>query len=349
MPPRAITFHPPRGPVPDWEAHPGLEPESVFTKASTNHYATRKSWENSRYDSPIAEPIFIALKINELCKILPGVYPEDHPMKGQVYYYKPITEFGWTFIDTRDLAVLSTPPGDRGRILQRHGKVRHYIINEFRGHFGSNCCNACDTSDPYSFAYGTSRYVWMNDVKQQLERMFGTSRGHNRTPYEKANKIYRNIFFITWDPQVEESALDRMGIDWVSSAFQIKKAKLSEVMNVIGLRSIDNRPPDPSNPAGGGRSLIPCAGNNAAFQIQVLLSLRYMELPLVERFCSGRSLVEGEGALKWMPFSWSETQMDNANIPPGETTGRRNKDEKNHNWMPQKITYFEPKDQHTAK
>ncbi|KAM0561822.1 hypothetical protein ACHAPJ_002993 [Fusarium lateritium] len=307
---------------------------------------------NGNYKPPATEPIFVALKFNELCKALSGVYPEEHRMKGQNYHYKPITEIGWSILDTRKITDQSKPPGDRGQNLSKQAFSLHYIISEFRGHSESNCCNPWDTPEPYTFAYGKSGYIGMNEVERELTRTFNHVRVQNRTQLEKKNGTYRKLLFIAWDPRVEETALVRMGLDWfsrkeyvklfdiqnhplVSSAFKGQKLNWVRVMDLIGLRSQDSKPRDPSSPESGGRSLTQCAGNYVSFQIQILLSLQYMEHSLADRFSRGQSLVEGDGALDWVPFFWSGRHMDRVSIPLGDTLYRRRPEHANRNDVPQ--------------
>ncbi|KAF4963292.1 hypothetical protein FSARC_8694 [Fusarium sarcochroum] len=317
---------PPEGPVPDWESHPGLKSEGVFAKATTYHYArhnetqaTAEPMDLQRLSKFFPETNLVALKINELCRALSGVYPEEHRMKGQKYHYKPITEIGWSILDTRKIVSRNTPPGDRGRNLFKRAESLHYIMNEFRGHFDSNCCNPWDTPEPYTFAYGKSGYIGMDEVERQLTRMFKNVRTHNRTQQEKKNRLYRKLIFIAWDPRVEDTALARMGLDWFShkeyvkpfdlqkhplvlSAFNGQKPNCARVMDLIGLRSQDSKPRDPSSSESGGRSLTHCAGNHVNFQMQILFSLQYMKSSLADRFSRGRSLVDGDGALDWVLF-----------------------------------------------
>lgn len=65
----------------------------------------------------------------------------------------------------------------------------------------------------------------------------------------------------------------------------------------------------------GGHNIIHNAGNDTVFQIQILLSLRYMDSQLVEHFRQGYSLVEGDNALPWLPYQRSGRHMDQENVP----------------------------------
>ena len=86
-------------------------------------------------------------------------------------------------------------------------------------------------------------------------------------------------------------------------------------MNRLGIRYMDARIQLYIDRDHGGHNIIHNAGNDTVFQIQILLSLRYMDSQLVERFRQGYSLVEGDDALPWLPYQWSGRHMDQENVP----------------------------------
>lgn len=82
------------------------------------------------------EPILVSIDFEDLCWFMEVQYAS-----GTRYYFKPITEIGWTWLDTRTMVAFSVPdekpyppPGDRGVNLRGKMKAQHFIINEFRGH-----------------------------------------------------------------------------------------------------------------------------------------------------------------------------------------------------------------------
>ncbi|KAJ4025334.1 hypothetical protein NW752_002802 [Fusarium irregulare] len=165
------------------------------------------------YSLPSDEPIIISIDFEDLCWSAMGTYPQNHPHRGDTYTYRPITEIGWTTLDTRDFNKLKTPPGDRAVDVLKTMSSSHYIINEFRGHFGRNC-EPWHETEPYNFAFGKSKYISTDDipriVKKRLEQVM---KPRNLTKREKDEKIPRNIVFLTWDPQLEIRTLERFGLE----------------------------------------------------------------------------------------------------------------------------------------
>ena len=86
-------------------------------------------------------------------------------------------------------------------------------------------------------------------------------------------------------------------------------------MNRLGIRYMDARIQLYIDRDHGGHNIIHNADNDTVFQIQILLSLRYMDSQLFERFRQGYSLVEGDDALPWLPYQWSGRHMDQENVP----------------------------------
>jgi hypothetical protein len=108
------------------------------------------------------------------------------------------------------------PPGDRASNLFYKMHPSHYVINEFRGHFGGNC-GGWHVTEPHSFVFGPSQYINSDQLAPTLESLLtNLLKSRERTAYEKANKIDRNIVFLTWDPKLELDTLARLGLDWFS-------------------------------------------------------------------------------------------------------------------------------------
>jgi len=165
------------------------------------------------YSLPIDEPVIISIDFEDLYWFAMGTYPQNHPRAGRTYTYKPITEIGWTVLDTRDFAKLRTRPGDRAVDIFITMSSSHYIFNEFRGHFGRKC-EPWHETEPDNFAYRKSKYISTEDIPKILnKRLVQAMEPRNLTQREKDEKIPRNIVFLTWDPNLEISTLDRFGLD----------------------------------------------------------------------------------------------------------------------------------------
>lgn len=167
------------------------------------------------YTPTVDDPIIVSIDFETLCRFAQGTYPGSHWMRGTPYDYNPITEIGWTIFDTRELAKKTTPPGDRAVNLHRQMNASHYIINEFRGHFGRNCnLKWSHETEPYNFAYGTSQYLASEDIATILTRRFeNVLKTRNLTKHERTNKIPGNMVFLAWDVHLEMDALDRLDLD----------------------------------------------------------------------------------------------------------------------------------------
>ncbi|KAJ4136166.1 hypothetical protein NW768_003774 [Fusarium equiseti] len=164
------------------------------------------------YTVPRDEPVLVSIDFESLCWFATGTYPENHPMNG-LYKYSPITEIGWTLLDTRDFTKLKTPPGDRAVDIFKTMKSSHYIINEFRGHFDGKCGNYHET-EPYNFAFGKSKYIPTEDIpKILIKRLEQVMKPRNLTKRERDENIPRNIVFLTWAPDLEICTLERFGLD----------------------------------------------------------------------------------------------------------------------------------------
>jgi hypothetical protein len=157
------------------------------------------------------------LDFETLCWSTEAKYPEAHYMAGQSYDYKPITEIGWTMLDTRELVKNAVAPGDRASDIFKQMSASHYIINEFRGHCGRNCTNNnswVHETEPYNFAFSKSQYINTADITRILTTRFENAlKPRNLTKHERDNKIPRNIVFLAWDAHLELKALDRLGLD----------------------------------------------------------------------------------------------------------------------------------------
>lgn len=99
---------------------------------------------------------------------------------------------GWTWFDTRPMVESSIkeakqypPPGDRASNLFYKMHPSHYIINEFRGHFGGNC-GKYHVTEPYSFEFGPSQYIDSDQLAPTLESLFKNSlKSRERTKHER--------------------------------------------------------------------------------------------------------------------------------------------------------------------
>lgn len=65
------------------------------------------------YSLPSDELITVSIDFEDLCWFAMGTYPQNHPRRGDTYTYRPITEIGWTTLDTYDFTKLQMPPEDR--------------------------------------------------------------------------------------------------------------------------------------------------------------------------------------------------------------------------------------------
>ncbi|EWG43187.1 hypothetical protein FVEG_15536 [Fusarium verticillioides 7600] len=231
------------------------------------------------------------------------------------------------------------PPGDRASNLFYKMHPSHYIINEFRGHFGGNC-GAWHTTEPYSFVFGPSQYINSDQLAPTLESLLtNLLKSRERTAYEKANKIDRNIVFLTWDPTLELDTLARLGLDWFSrpniQLFDLQKHHMfakqhgcHKVMDAIGLRYRDNRLLRAGDRRKGGHDVLHNGANDTVFQIQILLALQYMDPQLkpkvYDRVNFGQPPMTP--VTTWLDFTWRGSVLDTLNVPlvdlrtvPGET------------------------------
>ncbi|KAM0561825.1 hypothetical protein ACHAPJ_002996 [Fusarium lateritium] len=341
---------PPPGKIPDWREHDGLRREDVLENQGVEFYdPPRQDADSQSYKPSTFDPIFVSINFEYLCMALTGTYPVGHPKKGLKYRYKPITEIGWAVIDTRKITQLRFPPGDRAKDLHKEMGTNHYIVNEFRGHSSSNCNYSWHTPGPYNFAFGRSRYIDSKDIVMYLTNALEELRMRNRTEDEKGKGTLHKLCFITWDSHPDERTLARLGLDWfsepdiklldlqqhylVSATFR-QRPMTSELMDRLGLRSKDQKPQLRGDIENGGYSLTNCAGNNAVFQLQIILTLKYLKPAHVDKLFEG-SLVEGENALDWLPFSWTGQHIDRINVPVGEVPTPRKPHELNKSSVPQ--------------
>ncbi|KAJ4255481.1 hypothetical protein NW762_009476 [Fusarium torreyae] len=202
----------------------------------------------------------------------------------------------WAVIDNRKITQLRFPPGDRAQDLHKEMGTNHYIINEFRGHYGSNCNYSWHTPGSYNFAFGRSRYIDSKGIVMYLTNALEELRMRNRTKDDKDNGTLRKLCFITWDSHPEERTLARLGLDWFSEP-DIKLLDLqqhylrpmaSELMARLELRYKDQKPQLRGDIKNAGYSLTNCAGNNAVFHLEILLALNYTKPAYVDKLFEGR-------------------------------------------------------------
>ncbi|RKL41735.1 hypothetical protein BFJ72_g5075 [Fusarium proliferatum] len=301
-------------------------PDDTLNDDSTDGTAASKYVAPENWKAPI----FISIDSEDLCWFATGEYAN-----GTQYSYKPTTELGWTWFDTRPMVESYleetkpyTSPGDRGSNLFYKMHPSHYIINEFRGHFGGNC-GAFHVTEPYSFVFGPSQYIDSDQLAPTLESLLANSlKSRERTAYEKANKIDRNIVFLTWDSELEENTLARLGLDWFSrpniQLFDLQRHLMftgqrscQTVMDAIGLRYRDNRLFRAGDKRKGGHDILHNGANDTVFQIQILLALQYMDPELkpklYDRVNSGQKPMTP--ITTWLDFTWRGSVLDALNVP----------------------------------
>ncbi|KAF5593328.1 hypothetical protein FPCIR_5333 [Fusarium pseudocircinatum] len=276
-----------------WDLEGSISRHKRFTQAS--HAAGRSNKLVSCARRACAEgwkePILVSIDFEDLCWFLTGKYAS-----GSQYYYKPITEVGWTWLDTRTMVASSVagekpypPPGDRGFNLRAKMKAQHFIINEFRGHFGALYLEQPNTS---------IRTILVSTLERQLHHLL---KSRERTAYEKANKIDRNVVFLTWDSTLEEDTLARLGLDWFSRPnIQLLDLQMHHAL---------------PRKLGCSHDLVHNAANDTVFQMQILLALEYMDEGLKEKIRLEQSLVQGEDCLDCLPYPWSGRTFDQENNP----------------------------------
>ena len=88
----------------------------------------------------------------------------------------------------------------------------------------------------------------------------------------------------------------------------------NRAMNRLGIRYMDAQIQLHKDKDHRGHNIIHNAGSDTAFQIQIFLALKYMNPQLAERFRQGYSLVEGDDALPWLPYTWSGCHIDQVNV-----------------------------------
>ncbi|KAJ0157717.1 Uncharacterized protein HZ326_0118 [Fusarium oxysporum f. sp. albedinis] len=88
-------------------------------------------------------------------------------------------------------------------IFREKMTASHYIINEFRGHLGDDCTRTKKwdhITEPYSFVFGTTQYIYSPHLVSTLKRLFqDTLKPRERTAHEIVNKLERNVVFLAWD------------------------------------------------------------------------------------------------------------------------------------------------------
>ncbi|KAH7165712.1 hypothetical protein EDB81DRAFT_838410 [Dactylonectria macrodidyma] len=275
----------------------------------------------------------VALDIQELC-----MYKMAKHAGGEEYRYKPVTEIGFTYLDMRTVyGRRGTPPGDRGSSWFRFMNPSHFIIEEYQDHRGHLCQSDTPHDHTYTFAFGKSKTMKEENIARRLHEFFLSLQRSNRTKKEKADKTNRQIIFLTFGSDLVERTLSRLGLSswfnlpnvklWdvekdleLELLFDWRKTEFEYVLEILGLRFVDNR----------FGSIMRCAGNASVFLIQAFLALFYK---------NGRQSVAfaARKPMPWLPYTWVGFTLDQANIAPGETPRRRADDQVNDAKVPQKM------------
>ncbi|CAM1503042.1 Fc.00g078180.m01.CDS01 [Cosmosporella sp. VM-42] len=330
--------------VPSWKQQPGLYRENEISNVPPyKAYVSRSvpapypisilptfNHQTQTYDSFTAvEPIIVGVDFEDLCMAKVG-----ETDSGRQYRYKPITEAGWSFLDVRALRQKGKAPGDRGNELFRQIKTRHFLVDEYRGHWGHHCTAHWHKTSPYLFGFGSSQIIKTDALPHNLNQAFLQLCKQNRTKEEIVNKKLRQIIFLTWDSQLEENTVARLGLRWFEEEnvrlwdlqgitpfrmrFNRPKSKAESVMETMGLRFLDQR----------HGNLSHCAANDATFQLQLLLALFYMTPKQLDDFLDWKEL-------PWLRYTWSGFTMDQVNAPPGQTPQPRPDSQRNDSNVPQ--------------
>lgn len=117
----------------------------------------------SRILVPKEEVIFVAIDFENLCKV--RIMTKDD---GTTYRYKPLTEAGLAYLDTREVMIkfhtreimakngkgLALTLSDRGIGIFPIMKKIHFVVEEFKTHWGDNCRESWEETTPYAFGFG---------------------------------------------------------------------------------------------------------------------------------------------------------------------------------------------------
>ncbi|KAM0434477.1 hypothetical protein ACHAPT_003573 [Fusarium lateritium] len=327
-------------PAPNWTNHPGLFSETFLkcrgvppfsaspprAKAPESTARVLPSFdEKSQKFKPIEnECILSALDFRDLCRwkiALNYLGQQDHS-------YKPVTEAGWAYIDVRNILNKGTHPGDRGQNLQAIMEQHHWIVEEFRGHWGETCHAREHKPAPYTFAFGKSLLVTESKLAHRLNNIFLYLTKLGRTAEEKSQGKLRKIVFLTWDSRLAEMTIERLGLLWfkqrnvelwdLQKSFACPGPRLEFALQTLGIRFVDQF----------FGNLARCPGNAAIFLLQMFFSTFYMTDNMRNAFVRGQSL-------PWLPYSWAGADMGQVNVAPNQMPTRRPPDRENDNNIPQ--------------
>ncbi|KAF5012985.1 hypothetical protein FDECE_992 [Fusarium decemcellulare] len=283
--------------------------------------------------APQTDYVLVALDFEHLCMTKIGRYAD-----GTQYRYHPLTEAGIAYLDMRNIMYKrgrGMMPGDRGSSWFRLMTPLHYILEEYKDHWGHLCRSDWLHVEPYLFAFGKSKVVREKELVNSLRGLFTSLRRMNRWKEEIKHNQPRELIFLTFDSTLVENTLSRLRLGWLAEPsvqiwdlqkdmqlelrFNWPKMRFEYVMESLGLRFEDNR----------FGNLAHCAGNAAVFTIQVLLALFYKDGEQSAAFAA-------KMPMSWLHFTWVGHTLDQTNIGPGDTARRREESQMNRHHVPQR-------------
>ncbi|KAH6893071.1 hypothetical protein B0T10DRAFT_591963 [Thelonectria olida] len=324
---------------PEWSKQPGLQPEHIHAHIPPYRCECLRAQPPEGIDNvlptlapsfdgqchmfqrlPSTEYILVALDFEELCMTKLGRFAD-----GREHRFKPLTEIGLSYLDMRDVIKgrgQNISPGDRGSSWFRLMTPIHYIVEEYRGHWGHLCQADWLHTESYLFAFGKSRMVRESHIAHRMQRIFESLQRRNRTPEEVRHKTPRDIIFLVFDAAPVETTLSRLGLPWltlrnvqtwdIQKDFQLElrfdwpRMRFEDVMEALGLRYEDGR----------FGNIAHCAGNAAVFTMQVFLALFYKSREQATAFAC-------RAAVPWLRYTWVGHALDQANVAPGLEARRR--------------------------
>ncbi|TIC97833.1 hypothetical protein CH35J_007121 [Colletotrichum higginsianum] len=185
-------------------------------------------------------------------------------------------------------------PGDRGLIWRQHVSSNHYIVDDYSDHYAGNCRDVASVdhnSNSYGFAFKSS-----NEEKKKGEG--------------------RKIVILVWDSRLEEKTFRRLGLDY----FYQPNAEVWDLQlhpawrYCLGADRNHRRGSSACKMLGvayetaWGESLAHCAGNIAAFDVQIMLALGTATTEQKE-------LVKASRPLPTLPQSWVDYTLAQVNKP----------------------------------
>ncbi|RSL86114.1 hypothetical protein CEP52_015908 [Fusarium oligoseptatum] len=221
------------------------------------------------------------------------------------------------------------PQGTAGKKLQTLMEQHHWIVEEFRGHWGQTCPDKEHKPAPYSFAFGKSELVPESKLGHRLNNVFMYLCKLNRTAEEKEQGKLRKVVFLTWDSRLVEMTIQRLGFMWfkqpnvelwdLQKRFVCPGPRIEFALQTLGIRFVDQF----------FGNIARCSGNLSMFLLQMFLSTFYMADGMRNAFVRGQNL-------PWLPYSWTGVDLGQVNVPPGQLPVRRPLEYKNDNDVPQK-------------